>query len=182
MPRPRFSDHSTESFENAAVKTSSSPSPSRSATLTNWAPGAPTAAFSNDSVLWSENLGRGKFGEPQLISDRTNGTESVVGADFDGDGDIDVASASYFDNKIAWYENLDGGGRFGPQRLVGRAGRAPEDLFAADLDGDDDIDLLTTSRYDNTISWYENVDALGTFGKAQADLRQSVGPVHRACG
>ena len=135
-----------------------------------------TAAFSNDSVLWSENLGRGKFGEPQLISDRTNGTESVVGADFDGDGDIDVASASYFDNKIAWYENLDGGGSFGPQRLVGRAGRAPEDLFAADLDGDDDIDLLTTSRYDNTISWYENVDALGTFGKARLISDSQLGP------
>ena len=135
-----------------------------------------TAAFANDSVLWTENLGQGQFGEPQLISDRTNGTESVVGADFDGDGDIDVASVSYFDDKIAWYENIDGAGTFGPQRVVARAGVAPEDLFAADIDGDDDIDLLTTSRDENTISWYENVDGLGTFGTARLISDTQLGP------
>ena len=29
----------------------------------------------------------------------------VHAADLDGDGDIDVLSASFLDNKIAWYEN-----------------------------------------------------------------------------
>ena len=32
---------------------------------------------------------------------------SVYSVDVDGDGDIDVLSASYYDNKIAWYENDD---------------------------------------------------------------------------
>ena len=31
---------------------------------------------------------------------------SIYAADVDGDGDMDVLSASYSDNKIAWYENL----------------------------------------------------------------------------
>ena len=41
---------------------------------------------------------------------------SVVLADMDGDGDLDVLSASYFDDKIAWYENTDGAGNLVPSR------------------------------------------------------------------
>ena len=34
--------------------------------------------------------------------------QSVFAADLDGDGDMDLASASSFDDKIAWYKNLVG--------------------------------------------------------------------------
>ena len=33
----------------------------------------------------------------------------VETADLDGDGDLDVLSASEADDKVAWYENLGGG-------------------------------------------------------------------------
>jgi len=35
-----------------------------------------------------------------------DGAESVYAADVDGDGDMDVLSASHRDDKIAWYENM----------------------------------------------------------------------------
>ena len=35
-----------------------------------------------------------------------NGVTSVYAVDVDGDGDMDVLSASFEDDKIAWYENL----------------------------------------------------------------------------
>ena len=35
-----------------------------------------------------------------------DGAISVYAVDVDGDGDMDVLSASYLDDKIAWYENL----------------------------------------------------------------------------
>ena len=35
-----------------------------------------------------------------------NGAFSVHVADMDGDGDLDIISASAYDNAIAWYENL----------------------------------------------------------------------------
>ena len=45
------------------------------------------------------------FGTEQIISTSANGASSVYSTDLDGDGDMDVLSASYHDNKIAWYEN-----------------------------------------------------------------------------
>ena len=43
---------------------------------------------------------------------------SVISADIDNDGDMDAVSASYDDDKIAWYENLNGQGSFGPEQIV----------------------------------------------------------------
>ena len=34
-----------------------------------------------------------------------DGASSAFAIDLDGDGDIDVLSASWYDDKIAWYEN-----------------------------------------------------------------------------
>ena len=40
-----------------------------------------------------------------IISTDADGARSVFAADVDGDGDLDVLSASLRDDKIAWYEN-----------------------------------------------------------------------------
>lgn len=37
-------------------------------------------------------------------------------------------------------------------------------MFAADLDGDQDLDVLSASVKDGRIVWYENLDPEGTFG------------------
>ena len=39
------------------------------------------------------------------ISSAADGAYEVYAADLDGDGDMDVLSASPYDDKIAWYEN-----------------------------------------------------------------------------
>ena len=82
--------------------------------------------------------------------------EAVYAADLDGDGDIDVLSASSFDDKIAWYENTDGLGAFGPQRVITTNADGARSVFAADLDGDGDIDVLSASRRDDKIVMYGN--------------------------
>ena len=90
----------------------------------------------------------------------------VFAADIDGDGDMDLASASYNDNKIAWYENTDGKGTFGSQQIVTTNAGGARSVFAADIDGDGDMDLASASYNDNKIAWYENTQGIGTFGRA----------------
>ena len=48
------------------------------------------------------------FGARQVISTVADGANSVFAAD--GDGDIDVLSASFEDDKTAWHENTNGRG------------------------------------------------------------------------
>ena len=123
-----------------------------------------TFAFEN-KIAWYENTdGAGTFGPQQVISTSAYFALSVFAADLDGDGDTDVLSASANDNKIAWYENSDGSGNFGSQKIISTLANNPESVFAADVDGDGDIDVLSASFDDDKIAWYENLDGAGNFG------------------
>ena len=42
---------------------------------------------------------------PHTVSLVADGADSVAAADVDGDGYLDILSASRNDNKVAWYEN-----------------------------------------------------------------------------
>jgi hypothetical protein len=122
----------------------------------------------DDTVAWYENTdGAGTFGGEQVISTDADGANSAVAADVDGDGDLDVLSASISDHKIAWYENTDGAGTFGGEQVITTLANGAHALFAADLDGDGDIDALSAGRHDDEVAWYENIDGAGTFGAQQ---------------
>ena len=123
------------------------------------------AASFNSRISWYENLdGLGNFGPQQVITTSTSTSTSVFATDLDSDGDLDVLSASWNDNKIAWYENTDGVGTFGPQQVITTNAAVALSVYAADLDGDGDQDVLSASRDDDKIAWYENTDGLGGFG------------------
>ncbi|KNC53008.1 uncharacterized protein AMSG_12243 [Thecamonas trahens ATCC 50062] len=127
-----------------------------------------SASSSDNKIAWYENTdGVGSFGPQQVVSIAASGAQSVIAADMDGDGDLDLASASVSDNKIAWYENIDGAGRFGPPKVVSTTASYAQCVVAADIDGDGDLDLASASYYDNKIAWYENTDGAGTFGPPQ---------------
>jgi hypothetical protein len=106
-----------------------------------------------------------QIGAPQVISSTADGASAVFAADLDGDGRLDVLSASIYDDKIAWYRN-QGGGAFGGPRIISTSANFAQDVFAADLDGDSDLDVLSTAFLSGWVSWYEN-DGAGHFGPTQ---------------
>ena len=97
----------------------------------------------------------GGFGPQECIIRSADGAQSVYATDLDGDGDMDVLSASELDDKIAWYPN-NGSGNFGPQQVITTAANGAQSVYATDLDGDGDMDVLSASDLDDKIAWYEN--------------------------
>ena len=98
--------------------------------------------------------------------------------DLDGDGDNDVLSASFSDGKIAWYENTDGLGTFGDQQVISTTAGGAGSVFAADLDGDGDNDVISASEWQDKVAWYENTDGLGSFGEEQIISNEVGGAIY----
>jgi hypothetical protein len=120
-----------------------------------------SAAYRDDEIAWYENRlneATADFGPQQVVTTATNHAWSVFAADLDGDGDPDILSASRGDDKIAWYENRldEASGDFSHQRVITTAAESPTSVFACDLDGDGDMDVLSTSYFYAAVSWYEN--------------------------
>jgi len=99
-----------------------------------------------------------------VVSTIAKGATSVAVGDFNGDGHLDLASASSGDSKIAWYQNTDGLGTFGNQIVVSTATSYAYSVAVGDFNGDGHLDLASASEGDNKIAWYKNTDGLGTFG------------------
>ena len=94
--------------------------------------------------------------EKHVISTAVDTPESVYAADVDGDGDIDVLSASLSDDKIAWYENDGGSPPTFEERIISTAAEGAQSVFAADVNGDGHTDVLSASFFDSKVAWYEN--------------------------
>ena len=122
--------------------------------------GAGAASIGNGvyRLFWFRGFGDGTFGPLIPVSMAPWSARSVWAGDLDGDGDVDLATASVQDNKIAWYENRDGAGSFGPQLVVtpSATGTTSEayGVCAIDVDSDGDLDLISGSRIDQKVALY----------------------------
>ena len=125
-----------------------------------------SASYPGDKIVWNENIdGQGNFGPQQIISAFANGPSELHATDLDGDGDIDVLSALAWEDKIVWYENIDGQGNFGSQQIIMSNEEGASSVYTTDIDDDGDIDVVSSS--DVRIAWYENTDGQGNFGSQQ---------------
>lgn len=107
------------------------------------------------------------FSAQNVITVAADRAEEADAADLDGDGDVDVLSASSFDDTIAWYENL-GAGAFGARQVISASVDQAESVQAADLDGDGMLDVLAAAGgTDDELSWFRNLGG-GAFGPAQS--------------
>lgn len=84
------------------------------------------------------------FGPQHVITTAVNSSGNEIdglACDVDGDGDVDVLSASRLDNKVALYLN-SGSGTFGPQIVLSSSCSNAWHVLAEDLDGDGDVDVV----------------------------------------
>jgi hypothetical protein len=116
-----------------------------------------SASKTDDTIAWYENDGAA---DPSWVAadidTNATGARSVYIADLDNDGDMDIVSASYNDNSIAWYENDGAANPTWSAVNIDTTASGATSVFAADLDNDGDLDILASSANDNTIAWYEN--------------------------
>ena len=90
------------------------------------------------------------------IATSADGANSVHVADMDGDGDLDIVSASQVDDTIAWYENDGAANPTWTAADIATSADFATDVHVADMDGDGDLDIVSASFADDTIAWYEN--------------------------
>lgn len=128
-----------------------------------------------------------QFLEPTyFLEDLERSNTTSLLADIDADGDLDAAFADYFfgcfqeapvrcEGRISWFENLDGQGIFSNRRTLqtGISGRI-EQLFASDVDGDLDLDILWSEANDDGVQWLENADGQGGFSESRLLARGSL--------
>jgi len=124
-----------------------------------------SGSFTGNTVAWhqngdSEGGGNGSSWSRTNITTSAETVESVFAADIDEDGDQDVLSASQNDDTVAWYRNgtSEGGGDGSSwtKSNISTTADNPTSVFASDIDGDGDQDVLSTTRFSDTVYWYRH--------------------------
>src|SRR5262249_19601241 len=109
-----------------------------------------SASGFDGKIVWYENVG-GFSWTPRLIA---FAGESVEAADLDQDGDLDVVS------NLVWYENDGGSPPAFTQHPVASISVHANGLAIVDVDRDGDLDVLSAGQEDDTIAWHESDGAL----------------------
>ncbi|HEX03694.1 MAG TPA: VCBS repeat-containing protein, partial [Bacteroidetes bacterium] len=121
------------------------------------------AARDDDDITWWENsAGDGSIWIEHIIDGGFTGAFTVRGMDVDLDGDIDVLGAADIANDITWWENTQGNGTTWIEHTVDGSFDGANSVYAADVDGDGDMDILGAAHDADQITWWENLNGSGT--------------------
>ena len=112
-------------------------------------------ATGGNHVRWWKNDGSGGF-TMYIVADLTAAL-SVYAADIDGDGFMDiVAGAAAGSHQVAWWQNDGSPADGGWTKTIVASSFNGADVFAADLDGDGDLDILGADDSGDQVIWWEN--------------------------
>jgi hypothetical protein len=106
---------------------------------------------------------RGDMTERVILTDQLKQGHAVWPADFDGDGDDDVAvgfrepaTGSVKGPGVLLFENVEGDGRTWKQHVVDDGGMAAEDIAVGDLNGDGRPEMIAGGRSTKNVKIYWN--------------------------
>ena len=112
-------------------------------------------------IVWRQpETGQGSW-VADTVSNTFEGARFVNVADIDGDNDLDLFGAAKGIDAITWWENGDGTATQWIEHAVDTTFDFAIHVFARDLDGDSDMDLLGAALKDDAITWWENTDGVG---------------------
>lgn len=120
-----------------------------------------SASFFDDTIAWYENIGSAPDSsaplfEVHIVSDDVPSAYSIYAADVDGDGRLDLLTASSTDDTIAWWWNDGGSPPQFEKRVISTNADFAYSVYAADFSGNGYTDVVSASRIDNKVAWYEN--------------------------
>jgi len=152
----------------SAEQTDWSGGPGVTGPVTDWG----DAFYTSSDVDWSSRAGSLLLEAVLLDAPEKNTITGEITyafrtccADLDQDGDVDVLLITDYtetdSDEVSWWENLDGAGTSWEQHVLTSTFPDAQDINCGDIDGDDDLDILTTGWESSYLSWWENVD-LGT--------------------
>ncbi|MAT98628.1 MAG: hypothetical protein CL608_15910 [Anaerolineaceae bacterium] len=115
------------------------------------------AAGVSACLAWWENApGNTGYWEKHIVTCDSS-SYAVLPADLDGDDDIDILASLDLDDDIVWFENLDGTATAWTKHHIFGHEFDRDILLAADLDGDNDLDIVAGLTYNDEIAWWENL-------------------------
>jgi len=116
------------------------------------------AGYGGDVTIWVNEQGDPLQWSEILIDDQVPGALQAEPVDLNDDDWLDIIGTSDFDDAvIAWYGGGDSLTDWTRQTIDDNF-NGPWPIISADLDGDDDQDIVSSAYHGSEIAWWEHAD------------------------
>ncbi len=133
-----------------------------------------------DSLAWYEFDFIGSYTR-HMIDTSIDGVIDFDLGDFDCDGDLDIAVASFLGEEIRFWENNNGDGSSWSLRVSGSLWSGASAVQVVDIDHEDGADVIVAQYGADTVSAYLNVDC--GFSYTSLDITTAIdGPIDLEVG
>ncbi len=129
-----------------------------------------SASMTPGRICLHENQGLGLAWLSRDIDIDLLGPWACCAADLDGDGDLDVIANDRTAGFVHWYSNAAGDGSEWVRCLLGDGYALPNDVIAADLDGDGIDDPVGSIANDNSVLWWKLTDSQAQHGSLTSSV------------